>query len=157
MRVYLALVALSAGASAASVVEASTPAGVAETHAERELLTRSEAKTRQLERKLAKVKAKREKADAKVKKVEDALELPHSLSEAAAAELAANLEEEVAGATAGMFTQAQVEAAVATIQALPTCPPDSPVLRLEFGDAAVFRWDGPDLERDLQPFVRCEP
>ena len=74
MRVYLALVALSAGASAASVVEASTPAGVAETHAERELLTRSDAKTRQLERKLAKVKAKREKADAKVKKVEDALE-----------------------------------------------------------------------------------
>ena len=109
MRVYLALAALSAGASAASVVEASTPAGVAETHAERELLTRSDAKTRQLERKLAKVKAKREKADAKVKKVEDALELPHSLSEAAAAELAAELEEEVAAATAGMFTQAQLE------------------------------------------------
>ena len=45
MRVYLALVALSAGASATpSVVKASTAAGVAETHAERELLTRSEAK-----------------------------------------------------------------------------------------------------------------
>ena len=85
MRVYLALVALSAGASATSAVEASTPAGVAETHAERELLTRSEAKTRQLERKLAKLKAKREKADAKVKKVEDALELPHSVTEAVAA------------------------------------------------------------------------
>ena len=66
MRVYLALVALSAGASATSAVEASTPAGVAETHAERELLTRSEAKTRQLERKLPKLKTKREKVDAKV-------------------------------------------------------------------------------------------
>ena len=105
MRVYLALVALSAGASATpSAVEASTPAGVAETHVERELLTRSEAKTRQLERKLAKVKAKREKADAKVKKVEDALGLPHSVTEAVAAECAAELEEEAAAATADMFS-----------------------------------------------------
>ena len=63
----------------------SEPFGVAtassheELHAERELLTRAEAKTRQLERKLPKVKRKREKADAKVKKVEDALGLPHSV------------------------------------------------------------------------------
>ena len=49
-----------------------------ELHAERELMTRSEAKTRQLQRKLPKVKAKREKADCKVMKVEDALGLPFS-------------------------------------------------------------------------------
>ena len=77
MRVYLALVALSAGASATSVLDASKP--VEELHAERELMTRSEAKTRQLQRKLPKVKRKREKVDAKVKKVEDALGLPHSV------------------------------------------------------------------------------
>ena len=109
----MALVALSAGASAASVVEASTPAGVAETHAERELLTRSQAKTRQLERKLAKVKAKREKADAKVKKVEDALELPHSVTEAVAANVdGTGCEEEVAAATKDLFTQDQVTSSI---------------------------------------------
>ena len=41
-------------------------------------MTRAEAKTRQLERKLPKVKTKREKVDCKVKKVEDALGLPFS-------------------------------------------------------------------------------
>ena len=83
---HLALVALSAGAAASpSHADAFTPVDVAEPHAERELLTRSEAKTRQLERKLAKVKAKREKVDAKVKKVEDALGLEYSVPEAVAA------------------------------------------------------------------------
>ena len=65
----------------------SEPFGVAtassheELHAERELLT--EKKTRKLQRKLPKLKTKRERVfrreDAKVKKVEDALGLPYSV------------------------------------------------------------------------------
>ena len=70
----------------------SEPFGVAtassheELHAERELLTRAEKKTRQLRRKLPKLTTKRKKAfnvfsrfDAKVKEVEDALGLPRSV------------------------------------------------------------------------------
>ena len=70
----------------------SEPFGVAtassheELHAERELLTRAEKKTRQLRRKLPKLTTKRKKAfnvfsrfDAKVKEVEDALGLSHSV------------------------------------------------------------------------------
>ena len=114
MRVYLVLVALSAGASASpSLADASTPVEVAELHAERELMTRAEAKTRQLQRKLPKVKAKREKADAKVKKVEDALELPHSVTEAVAANVdGTGCEEEVAAATKDLFTQDQVTSSI---------------------------------------------
>ena len=112
MRVYLALVALSAGASASpSLADASTAAGVGEPHAERELMTRSEAKTRQLQRKLPKVKAKREKADAKVKKVEDALGLPYSALGDAGPVDDKQLAEAVAAATKDLFTKAELDAA----------------------------------------------
>ena len=66
MRVYLTLLALWAGASATSA------------HAERELMTREQAKTSRLERKLIKNKKKRDKADTKVEKLEDQLGLDHS-------------------------------------------------------------------------------
>ena len=62
---------LAVGVAGALPSAESEPFGVAtasshsELHAKRELLTRAEAKTRQLERKLPKVKRKREKARAK--------------------------------------------------------------------------------------------